>query len=596
MQLVGISAGKAVEITDRYGTPALLYKRVKRHRSSSFDDLLLGEKRKWTSAVSSSLSTLVVSIHPILYSCQIRKKIGSKGSDTHIQQKCRIQSKMMWVRKGLTPWFHGVPTVMTRGACQILGRVERHMAYTLYVPGPYRKGAFLCFLTSGIRGLGKSKSETEPLPKKMNFPSLRRFTSQAAPAKKKLVVLGTGWAGFRLIHDVDTKLYDVTVVSPRNHFLFTPLLTSTTVGTLEFRGVIEPIRNNRLKVDYVQANCVGVDADKREIEVEACYGDIHIEEHSQERFRIPFDELVISVGALPNTFNIPGVHEYCCFLKQVSDARTIRNRILECFERACHPSVSEEERRNLLHFVIVGGGPTSVEFAAELHDFLKQDVHKLYPQHAKLVQISLIEAGKKLLSTFDSNLSDYTAKQFRSRNIDVRTGVSVKEVTRDTIHLSDGSVLSHSLVVWSTGVGPTPLVKSLQQFEKDRSGRLFVDEDLRVVPHVWAAGDCAAFREAALPPTAQVAQQQGKYLSKALNRVARGEKLENFHYHDMGMLAYIGGRKALVDTPLVKNSGFLSWIMWNTAYITKLLSFRNMIIIPIYWAKSFVFGRDVARF
>eukprot|EP01117_Protostelium_nocturnum_P009981 TRINITY_DN3557_c0_g1_i1.p1 TRINITY_DN3557_c0_g1~~TRINITY_DN3557_c0_g1_i1.p1 ORF type:complete len:456 (-),score=136.76 TRINITY_DN3557_c0_g1_i1:1084-2451(-) len=417
-------------------------------------------------------------------------------------------------------------------------------------------------------------------------------TAKSPEKKKKLVVLGTGWAGFRLIQDVNTKYYDVTVVSPRNHFLFTPLLTSTTVGTLEFRGVIEPIRNGKLKVNYVQANCTGIDTSNQKIKVQAIYEDSITQTNS---FDLDYDELVISVGALPNTFNIKGVHEYCHFLKQVSDARAIRNRILECFERACHPSVTDEERKKLLHFIIVGGGPTSVEFAAELHDFLRQDIHKLYPQMENLVQISLIEAGKKLLGTFDSSLSDYTAKQFESRHIDVRTGVSVKEVKSDVICLSNGEDLSYSLVVWSTGVGPTPLVQSLG-FEKDGSGRILVGEDLRVLPNVWVAGDCAAFRTHPLPPTAQVAQQQGKYLSKVLNDKADGKEIKSFHFINMGMLAYIGGRKALVDTPLVKNSGFLSWIFWNMAYITKLVSFRNMTMIPIYWLKSFLFGRDVGRF
>jgi len=221
------------------------------------------------------------------------------------------------------------------------------------------------------------------------------------------------------------------------------------------------------------------------------------------------------------------------------------------------------------------------------------------------VQISLVEAGKSLLSNFDKGLGEYTLSLFKRRNIDVRTGLSVKAVMKDALLLSDGSNLDFGLVVWSTGVAASHLVNSLP-FLKDRSGRIQVDEYLRVkgfensacpLDGIYALGDCSTFSKEPLAQTAQAAEQEGKYLAKTLNNMASGKKIKPFHYNFMGMFTYVGGKKALFESPqLGRMSGFISWILWNAAYITKLVSVRNKIMIPLYWFKSFVFGRDISRF
>jgi len=431
--------------------------------------------------------------------------------------------------------------------------------------------------------------------------SIWASSSSSGRERRKLVVLGNGWAGYRLIRDIDIESYDLLVISPRNYFLFTPLLTATTVGTLEFRGVIEPVREARTRLNYIQAAATSIDTSQKLVHYESVYTDRPEDDRPSihPAASLKYDELVIAVGAAPNTFGVPGVEKYCFFLKSVADARSIRQRIIECFERASNPATSEQEKRRLLHFVVVGGGPTSVEFAAELHDFLRKDVHKLYQSVESQVQISLIEAGKALLSSFDNRLSEYTMRTFKKRNIDVRTGVHVKEVKRHEMVLSDGSILPFGLGVWSTGLAPIPFIKNLP-LPKDRMGRLLVDEHLRVkaegVECVYAIGDCAAFETNPLPATAQGAEQEGKYLAWALNQKARGREASKFTYHHRGMLAYIGGYKALIDSPATKRSGFLTWIIWNAAYLTKLVSVKNKLMIPLYWFKAFVFGRDVSRF
>jgi len=344
-----------------------------------------------------------------------------------------------------------------------------------------------------------------------------------------------------------------------------------------------------------------IDTQKQEVCAESAY--IHKDTEQSEPYRpkmtIPYEELVVAVGAHSNTFGIPGVSQYCFFLKQLSDARSIRNRVIECFERASSPASSESERQRLLHFMVIGGGPTSVEFTAELHDFLKQDVHKWYPDLENLVKITLVEAGKTLLSSFDSNLSEYTMKLFKKRDIDVRTGVAVKEVRRHEMVLSDGTEIPFGMAVWSTGVSANPFVKSLP-FAKDRAERLLVDQYLRVKGHenIYAVGDCACIEGIPLPQTAQAAEQMGKYLGNYLNAKSyhKEKDLKIFQFQNFGMLAYVGGHQALVDSPYAKNRGFAAWLFWNAAYVTKLVSLKNKIMIPMYWFKSFLFGRDISRF
>lgn len=407
--------------------------------------------------------------------------------------------------------------------------------------------------------------------------------------KPKLLVLGTGFAAFSLLKSLKNGLFETTVVSPRNHFLFTPLLPSTTVGTLEFRSIIEPIRRGIPGINYYQAKCTGIDAKEKQI---VCTGTL-----DGSLFRLSYDVLVITVGAVNNTYNIPGVEQYALFLKELLDARTIRERIIDCFERASQPSINDEQRKRLLHFVVVGGGPTGVEFAAEIHDFIREDLRKPYSSLMSHVAITILEAGPAILSAFDGVLRDYTAKFFRRQQIEVRTNTTVVEVTPDTITLKDGDSVPFGLLVWSTGVGPAPLIRSLS-FPKSRSGRLLTDEWFRIhgIDGVYALGDCAAFETIELPATSQVAQQEGRYLAKALERSTHDRKIEPFRYRHFGMLAYVGSNRALADLSAVKGRGLTTWIFWRSAYLTKLVSFKNKILVLFDWLKTFVFGRDISRF
>lgn len=407
--------------------------------------------------------------------------------------------------------------------------------------------------------------------------------------KQRVVVLGSGFAALSFIKEVNLSVFQVTVVSPRNHFIFTPLLPSTTVGTLEFRSIIEPIRAARSNVEFFQATCIGLDHKKKTI---LCQGVF-----DRKRFTLHYDILIIAVGSAVNTYGIAGVGQYALFLKELSDARAIRQRIVECFEQAAQPNISDEEQNRLLHFVVVGGGPTGVEFAAELHDFLEDDMRNIFRELSAKVSILLLEATEQILSTFDATLSQYTARLFKRQNIELRTGSLVTKIDAKNIRLRDGSVIPYGLVVWTAGVGPSPLVQSLH-FEKDNNSRLQTDAFFRLSgeEHVYALGDCATPKEQNFPATAQVAQQEGKYLAGVLAKGVRGLPVKPFRYRHYGMLAYIGSNRALADLANLKGKGFSAWLFWRSAYLTRLVSFKNKVLVVFDWLKTLVFGRDVSRF
>ncbi len=301
------------------------------------------------------------------------------------------------------------------------------------------------------------------------------------------------------------------------------------------------------------------------------------------------------MGARAATFGIPGVKEYTFPLRQLSDARAIRTRLINVFERAASPFCDDAERTRLLNFVIVGGGPTSVEFAAELYDFLQQDVRKLFPSLIPFCHVTLVEASSRVLGSFSSNLSDYVKKLYESRDFKLLLGKSVKEVHKHHLELIDGTMVRYGLCVWSTGNEMIPFVKRLPFVkEKRQPGRLVVDEYLRVLGSdcIYSVGDCAAEQAAPKPGTAQVAAQQGKWLAKHLS----GASTAPFRYVHRGMLAYVGGMRALADLPIWRSSGVFGWLFWNSAYLTNSVSAKNKAMNALQWAKCRIWGRDVVTF
>uniref|UniRef100_A0A1J3ESL1 NADH:ubiquinone reductase (non-electrogenic) n=1 Tax=Noccaea caerulescens TaxID=107243 RepID=A0A1J3ESL1_NOCCA len=322
--------------------------------------------------------------------------------------------------------------------------------------------------------------------------------------KKKVVVLGTGWAGISFLKDLDISSYDVQVVSPQNYFAFTPLLPSVTCGTVEARSIVESVRNITQKkkgeIELWEADCFKIDPTNRKVHCRPVFKD---DPEASQEFSLEYDYLIVAVGAQVNTFGTPGVVENCYFLKEVEDAQRIRRGVIDSFEKALLPGLTEEQRRTKLHFVIVGGGPTGVEFAAELHDFIEEDITKIYPSLKHLVKITLIQSGDHILNSFDERISSFAEEKFLRDGIDVQVGMRVMSVSDKDISVkikSSGEVVSfpHGLILWSTGVGTRPVISDLME-QVDQGGRraLATNEWLQVkgCENVYAVGDCASIAQ-----------------------------------------------------------------------------------------------------
>ncbi|XP_034701626.1 external alternative NAD(P)H-ubiquinone oxidoreductase B1, mitochondrial-like [Vitis riparia] len=527
---------------------------------------------------------------------------------------------------------------------------------------------------------------------------------QKEPQKKRVVVLGTGWAGTSFLKDLDISSYDVKVVSPRNYFAFTPLLPSVTCGTVEARSIVEPIRNIIKKrngeIQYWEAECVKIDAANKKIR---CRSVIDNSLVGNEEFLVDYDYLVIAMGAQVNTFNTPGVNEHCHFLKEIEDAQKIRRSVIDCFERAVLPDLSDEERRRNLHFVIVGGGPTGVEFAAELHDFILEDLVKLYPMVKDLVKITVIQSGDHILNMFDERISLFAERKFGRDGIEVQTGCRVTSVSDKAITVkvkSKGEICSvpYGMIVWSTGIVTRPVLRDfMDQIGQNKRHVLTTNEWLRVegCDGVYALGDCAAvaqrrvmedistifktadkdnsgtltvkefqdviddilvrypqvelylknkhlndvkdllkdpqghereevdiegFKSAlrhvdsqmkSLPATAQVAAQQGAYLSSCFSRRQQCQETPEgplrfrdsgrhhfrpFRYKHLGQFAPLGGEQAAAELPgdWVSIGHSTQWL-WYSVYASKQVSWRTRFLVVSDWTRRFIFGRDSSR-
>lgn len=437
--------------------------------------------------------------------------------------------------------------------------------------------------------------------------------------KPRVVVLGTGWAACRFLKGLDTKIYDVVCISPRNHMVFTPLLASTCVGTLEFRSVTEPVSRIQSALGkepnsfFFLATCTGIDTSKHEVYCKTT--DNVGSAQSPYQFKVAYDKLVIASGADPLTFGIKGVKEHAFFLREVNHAQEIRKKLLLNLMLCENPGISEEEKRRLLHCVVIGGGPTGVEFSGELSDFIMKDVCEQYRHVKDYIQVTLIEANE-ILSSFDVSLRNYATNHLTKSGVRLLRGV-VKEVHPDKLVLSDSTEVPYGLLVWSTGVGPSEFIKSLS-LPKSAGGRIGVDQWLRVpsVEDVFALGDCAGFLpesgKQVLPALAQVAEREGKFLVELFNTIGkqkagkayRAKTIslgDPFVYKHLGSMATVGRYKALVDLRRSKDekglsiAGFGSWLIWRSAYLTRVVSWRNRFYVAVNWATTLVFGRDNSR-
>jgi len=416
---------------------------------------------------------------------------------------------------------------------------------------------------------------------------IRDDKSAAGSARPRVVIIGAGFGGLSAAMGLAHVAADVTVIDRRNHHLFQPLLYQVATAALSPADIAAPIRgilSRQANTDVTLGTVTGIDTAGRAVLI-------------GER-RIAYDQLVIATGARESYFGHDEWAAVTSGLKSIENATTMRRRILVAFECA-EDCDDEAERRRLLTFVIIGGGPTGVELAGALAELaraaLARDFRHIDPSTARIV---LIEGGPRLLPSFPPGLSEKAARALARLGVEVQLDAMVTSCDRNGVAIGNERIYGRTLI-WAAGVAASPAATWLG-IKPGRGGRVPVGTDLTLPghPEIFVIGDTAqvAGPGGPLPGVAPVAKQQGTYVARVIAaRLAGKPPSGPFRYRDFGNLATIGRHQAVVDFGWLRLTGRLAWLAWGVAHIYFLIGFRNRLAVAINWLWSYITYQRGAR-
>lgn len=415
-------------------------------------------------------------------------------------------------------------------------------------------------------------------------------------SRHRVVIVGGGFGGLYTAQALNRTPVDVTLIDRRNFHLFQPLLYQVATGALSPANIAAPLRGvlrRQRNATVLMGEVIDFDLDKREVVL----GD----------GRVGYDTLVVATGARHHYFGHPEWEKYAPGLKTIEDATAIRRRVLSAFEQA---ERAEDAGRvqALLTFVVVGGGPTGVELAGAIgelaHYTLRSNFRHINPASAR---VYLLEAGPRILSTYDPSLSAKAAKSLATLGVTVRTGTAVIDVQAERVTVKVGErteeIPSHT-VLWGAGVQASPLAGLLAQktgAQVDRAGRVHTNPDLTLPghPEVFVLGDMVCFVQQSgqpLPGVCQVAMQMGGYAAEAVVRRLNGQTPRGpFVYKDPGNMATIGRALAVLERGRIKLSGFVAWLGWLFIHLIYLIRFENRVMVLFQWAWNYFTRGRAAR-
>ena len=392
--------------------------------------------------------------------------------------------------------------------------------------------------------------------------------------KPKVVILGGGFGGLAAARAL-YKTAEVTVVDRHNYQTFLPLLYQVSTAGLAADHVAYPIRGalRKTSVKFRMGSPLSIDHKNKEVKLDSL--DV-----------LKFDHLIVALGSTTADFGIPGVTEFTLGMKSVNEALTIRAEIMRRFEDLCR---FEDDTR--LAITVIGGGPTGVEMAGAIAELIRGPLKSDQKQAATQIDITIIEAGDRLLPTFSPILSKRTKKDLEKLGVKVLVGSPVAGVENRKITLKDNQVLPSEITIWAAGVKGS---NAMAQLSLPVSGnRVVVEPTMQVknYPNIWALGDIAGALGKdgrPLPMVAPVAIQQGKFIAKQITRLSSGKELKEFKYLDKGSMATIGRNKAVVEVKGFKLSGPIAWLIWVALHLFYLLGGRNKITTIADWTWNYL--------
>ena len=389
----------------------------------------------------------------------------------------------------------------------------------------------------------------------------------------RVVIVGGGFGGLQCAKALRGRPVDVLLVDRRNYHLFTPLLYQVASCLLNPSEITAPLRkvfSGAPNVRYREGDVAGVEFAEKKVRL-------------ADGVELPYDYLVLATGSVTNYYGNESVRAHALGLKDLGEALQLRNHVLECLERAT-TATTDAERRRLLTFCIVGGGPTGVEYAGALGELARLVLPREYPElPASALRILLLEGGDRLLPMFVPRLSAYTQRELERRGVDVRTKTLVASADDRGVVLHDGTEIETATMVWTAGVNPNdPLHEKPQRLEVDDHLRLTGAEG------VFAIGDVAKVLDQhgnILPMVSPPAMQAGRYVAR---HILDPDVRRPFRYRDKGTLATIGRRAAVGQIGRLRFRGFFGWVVWLVVHLYYLVGFENRVRVMLRWAWYYV--------
>lgn len=413
------------------------------------------------------------------------------------------------------------------------------------------------------------------------------MSEQQAAHRKRVLIVGMGFGGIHAARELAGSPCEVLLLDRNNYHLFQPLLYQVATAGLEQESIAYPVRalvRNWYNLVFQMREMTGLDLEHKRI--------------LTDRGELSYDYLILAGGSVTNYFGNQDIARHAYDLKKLTDAEQLRNTVLGNFELAVQET-DAERRKELLTFVVVGGGPTGVEFAGALAELIRFVFRKDYPSlDLSECRVILLEAASTLLGAMPERLQRYAEQRLVSMGVEVRKNTQVAGADAGVVRLASGETIVTRTLFWSAGVKAAPIA-ALVPGAKGPGGRVLVTEYLTLPGYdeVFVVGDmaCAQQNGKPLPMMAPVAMQQGRYAARAILARERGERPAPFHYFDKGSMATIGRSSAVACAFGFSFSGFIAWLIWLFLHLYYLIGFRNRIVVMLNWAWYYWFHERQVR-
>jgi NADH dehydrogenase len=417
-----------------------------------------------------------------------------------------------------------------------------------------------------------------------------------SPPKKRILILGGGFAGAYTAHHLEKRLgrysdVEVALVARENFVLFTPMLHEVAGSDVADTDIVQPLRKMLRRTRIGIAEIQSIDLAKKTVRI--------VHHDLLQPYDIVYDQLVVALGAVTNFYHTPGLEEHALTMKTLGDAIVVRNRVIDALELADN-QLNEADRRKTLTVVVAGGGFAGVETAGAVNDLLRAAV-KFYPHLNKgMLSVVVVHSGDHILPELGESLGRYALKKLSRRGVEIRLKTRVAGYDGQEVSLDDGTKIPSRMLIWTAGITPSPLVSSLPC--ATQRGRIVANECLQVPdwPGVWALGDCALVPDPLnpgkfYPPTAQHATRQAEVLARNLVAALEGRPPEPFKFKMIGALAAIGRRAGVAEIYGLKFSGILAWWLWRGIYLSKLPGFQKKVRVMLDWMLDLLFSKAIVQ-